>query len=65
MSSEFIWKFIRDQTSLELVLFYSDLKDAIEKRPYVLNGQDSIYYDGEKMKCVLNTNINSAKMKGT
>ena len=37
---------------LELVLFYSDLKDAIEKRPYVLNGQDSIYYDGEKMKCV-------------
>ncbi len=64
MSSELIWKFIRDQTSLELVLFYSDLKDAIEKRPYVLNGQDSIYYDGEKMKCVANTNINSAKMKG-
>ena len=63
MSSEFIWKFIRDQTSLELVLFYSDLKD-IEKRAYVLNGQDSIYYDGEKMKCVANTNINSAKMKG-
>ena len=33
LSSEFIWKFIRDQTSLDLVLFYSDLKD-IEKRPF-------------------------------
>ena len=64
VSSEFIWKFINAKTSIELVLFYSGLKDAIEKRAYSLDGQDSIYYDGEKMKCVANTNINSAKMKG-
>ena len=36
VSSEFIWKFINDQTSIELVLFYSDLKDLIEKRSYSL-----------------------------
>ena len=64
LSSEFIWKFINDKTSFDLVLFYSDLKDAIEKRPFKLNGQDSIIYDGEMMRCIANTNINSAKMKG-
>ena len=31
ISSEFIWKFINNKTSFDLVLFYSDLKDAIEK----------------------------------
>ena len=30
LSSEFIWKFINDKTSFDLVLFYSDLEDAIE-----------------------------------
>ncbi|MAO71524.1 MAG: hypothetical protein CMD02_03320 [Flavobacteriales bacterium] len=64
LSSEFIWKFINDKTSFDLVLFYSDLKDAIEKRPFKFNGQDSIIYDGEMMRCIANTNINSAKMKG-
>ena len=46
LSSEFIWKFTNDKTSFDLVLFYSDLKDAIEKRPFKFNGQDSIIYDG-------------------
>ena len=64
LSSEFMWKFINDKTSFDLVLFYSDLKDAIEKRPFKFNGQDSIIYDGEMMRCIANTNINSAKMKG-
>ena len=45
-------------------MFYSDLDDAIEKRPFTFNGQDSIIYDGEMMGCIANTNINSAKMRG-
>lgn len=64
LSYEFIWKFINNKTSFDLVLFYSNLKDAIEKRPFKFNGQDSIIYDGEMMRCIANTNIYSAKMNG-
>jgi len=64
LSSEFIWKHIRVSTTIEMVLFHSYLKDAIEKRSFSFNGNDSILYDGEMMMCIANTNINSAKMNG-
>lgn len=62
--SEFIWKYMSKFTTFEVVLFHSNLKDAIEKREITFNGQDSVLYDGEMMKCIANTNINSAKMNG-
>ena len=64
ISSELIWKYISNFTTFEMVLFHSSLKDAIEKREFTFDGQDSILYDGEMMKCIANTNINSAKMNG-
>lgn len=64
ISSELIWKYISNFTTFEVVLFHNSLKDAIEKRGVTFNGQDSILYDGEMMKCIANTNINSAKMNG-
>lgn len=64
ISSELIWKYISNFTTFEMVLFHSSLKNAIEKRDFTFNGQDSILYDGEMMKCIANTNINSAKMNG-
>ena len=64
VTSELIWKYISNFTTFEVVLFHNSLKDAIEKREFTFNGQDSILYDGEMMKCIANTNINSAKMNG-
>ena len=63
LSSELIWKFITGKTSLDLVLFYSDLK-IIEKRPFKFNGQDSIIYDGEMMRCIRKHKYKFFKMKG-
>ena len=56
--------YIKTPQHFEVVLFHSNLKDAIEKREFTFNGQDSMLYDGEMMKCIANTNINSAKMNG-
>ena len=50
--------------NLALTIFYNTLKDAIEKRPYLLNENDSILYDGEMMATIANTNIKNAEIKG-
>lgn len=44
--------------------FYTQLKDAIVKKPYVLNGQDSLVYDGELLPLYANTNSQEAYVFG-
>lgn len=44
--------------------FYTLLKDAIVKAPYVLNGQDSLWYEGELLPLVANQNIQQAQLYG-
>lgn len=44
--------------------FYTQLKDAIVKKPYVLNGQDSLVYDGELLPLYANTNSQEAYLFG-
>jgi hemoglobin/transferrin/lactoferrin receptor protein len=42
-----IIKSFGDIVKIDLALFYTLLDDALVRRPFILNGQDSIMYDGE------------------
>lgn len=44
--------------------YYTILKDAIVKQSFVLNGQDSITYDGEYLPIVANKNAQEARIYG-
>jgi len=44
--------------------FYTYLKEAIVKRPFILNGQDSLWYDDEYLPVVANTNAQKAHIYG-
>ena len=44
--------------------FYTYLKDAIVKRSFLLNGQDSLWYDDEYLPVVANTNAQKAHIYG-
>lgn len=48
----------------ELTGFYSYLKDAMVRRDYQINGQDSIMYDGEMSKVQAVVNTGSATVYG-
>ena len=50
--------------TLQMQVFQTEITDAIERREATLNGLDSISYDGEMMKVMMNTNIGSAIIKG-
>lgn len=50
--------------NLDVTGFYSYLTDAIVRREYKLNGQDSLTYDGEMLKVLANTNISKAVIYG-
>lgn len=64
VSTEIYFKHTRPLFSLEITMFYNKLKDAIEKRSYSVNGNDSILYDGEMMMVITNANIQNATLKG-
>ncbi len=58
---------IRSYTSkakIEITGFYTSLKDAMVRRDYMLNGQDSILYDGEMSKVEALVNAESATIYG-
>jgi hemoglobin/transferrin/lactoferrin receptor protein len=55
---------IRDMLNLQIQVFQTQITDAIERREASLNGSDSINYDGEMMKVMMNTNIGSASISG-
>ena len=64
LSSELIYSKKNNFRKIEISFFYSNLKDAIQKRPFIYNGSDSIIYDGEIMRTIANTNIQKASMSG-
>ena len=55
---------IKNFINLQIQVFQTQITDAIERREATLNGLDSIVYDGEMMKVMMNTNIGSATIKG-
>ena len=50
--------------TFQLQVFQTQIIDAIEKRYAKLNGNDSIIYDGEMMKVMMNQNIGKATISG-
>lgn len=55
---------INKNWSWNLSAYYTILKDAIIKQSFVLNGQDSIVYDGEYLPIVANRNAQEARVYG-
>ncbi len=55
---------IKNLINLQIQVFQTQITDAIERREATLSGFDSIIYDGEMMKVMMNTNIGSATIKG-
>ena len=55
---------INNVAKLEITGFYTWLKDAMVRRDYSLNGQDSILYDGTLSKVEALVNAESAKIYG-
>jgi hemoglobin/transferrin/lactoferrin receptor protein len=52
------------RTKIELTVFYTNLKDAMVRRGFQLNGQDSIMYDGILSKVEALVNAESANIYG-
>jgi len=50
--------------TFQLQIFQTQIIDAIERRYAKLNGNDSIIYDGEMMKVMMNQNIGKATIIG-
>lgn len=55
---------LNDKVSLELTGFYTLFTNAIVKAPYLLNGQDSIIYNGTKSQVLASQNANKANLYG-
>lgn len=53
-----------NKIKVEATAFYTFLKDAMVRRDYSLNGQDSILYDGEMSKVEALVNAESANIYG-
>ena len=54
-----------NKVSIQLAGYYSILSDAIVRREFVLNGQDSLDYDGEQLKILANVNTGDAVIYGS
>jgi hemoglobin/transferrin/lactoferrin receptor protein len=54
-----------NKVSVQLVGYYSILSNAIVRREFVLNGQDSLDYDGEQLKILANVNTGDAVIYGS
>ena len=52
------------QSSFNLSVFYSRIFDALVRRDYNLNGQDSLLYEGELARIQTNLNTNEAEVYG-
>jgi hemoglobin/transferrin/lactoferrin receptor protein len=59
-----ISRIVEGYMKIELVGFYSFLKDAIVRTDYQLNGQDSMFYDGDYYKITTNYNAGEAYIYG-
>lgn len=59
-----IKKFKDKVTQVKLLGYYTSLANAIVRRDYQLNGEDSLVYDGDTVKITANTNANSAIIYG-
>jgi hemoglobin/transferrin/lactoferrin receptor protein len=57
-------KTIRDKFEISVTGFYSHLRDAMVRRDFTVDGQDSIIYDGELSKVEALTNTGSAYIAG-
>ena len=55
---------IENKLSINAQVFRTYITDAITRNEAQLNGLDSIWYDGELMKVLMNSNINSAIING-
>ena len=55
---------LQNKLSVNAQLYRTHLKDVITRKEAQLNGLDSIWYDGELMKVIMNKNINSAVING-
>jgi hemoglobin/transferrin/lactoferrin receptor protein len=56
--------FVEGYMKFELVGFYTYLKDAIVRTAHQLNGEDSLYYDGDFYKITANYNAGEAYIYG-
>ncbi len=54
----------REWLDFNLALYHTQIFQTIVKRPYSLNGEDSLDYDGERLPIVANTNSGQAKLFG-
>jgi hemoglobin/transferrin/lactoferrin receptor protein len=59
-----IQRFIEDYIKLHLVGYYTYLDDAIVRTAYELNGEDSLYYDGDLYRITANYNAGRAYIYG-
>ncbi len=57
-------RFIEDYMKIQLVGFYTYLDDAIVRTAYQLNGEDSLYYDGDQYRITANYNTGKAYIYG-
>lgn len=55
----------RNKWEAEAVVFYTILTDAMVRRDFTFNGQDSIFYDGERSNVQAIVNTNRAWIYGT
>jgi len=60
-----ISRFVEGYMKIELVGYYSYLKDAIVRTAYQLNGEDSLLYDGDYYNVSTNYNAGEAYIYGT
>jgi len=59
-----ISRFIEDYMKIQLVGFYTYLDDAIVRTGFQLNGEDSLYYDGDLYRITANYNTGKAYIYG-
>ena len=57
-------RFIEDYMKIQLVAYYTYLSDAIVRTAYQLNGEDSLYYDGDLYRITANYNAGEAYIYG-
>jgi hemoglobin/transferrin/lactoferrin receptor protein len=53
-----------EKVKISGTVFYTFVKDMIVRKPYTLNGADSLVYDGEKLKIQTNLNSDKAEISG-
>jgi hemoglobin/transferrin/lactoferrin receptor protein len=57
-------RIVEGYMKLELVAYYTRLKDAIVRTAYQLNGEDSLYYDGDPYRITSNYNAGQGHIYG-